>query len=163
MDIRGVYRFSSLMKQNKKAKNYAVFCFAGFFFLIFYVMEVIVKQIFYQRSANHYCGPPLGARARRSDGRESSRAWRPADFPGPSIFTGCTVRCHEDVPRHIYGLFDALGIRYRWVLTRGPLVRALVTVEDLVIHDAKEASWMAVHENERDLLEDTVYPRLVSL
>jgi hypothetical protein len=29
MDIRGVYRFSSLMKQNKKAKNYAVFCFAG--------------------------------------------------------------------------------------------------------------------------------------
>jgi hypothetical protein len=33
MDIRGVYRFSSLMKQNKKAKNYAVFCFAGNFFL----------------------------------------------------------------------------------------------------------------------------------
>jgi hypothetical protein len=29
MDIRGVYGFSSLMKQNKKAKNYAVFCFAG--------------------------------------------------------------------------------------------------------------------------------------
>jgi hypothetical protein len=23
--VRGVYRFSSLMKQNKKAKNYAVF------------------------------------------------------------------------------------------------------------------------------------------
>jgi hypothetical protein len=37
MDIRGVYRFSSLVKQNKKAKIYAVFCFAGkrFFFLIF--------------------------------------------------------------------------------------------------------------------------------
>jgi hypothetical protein len=29
MDTRGVYGFSSLMKQNKKAKNYAVFCFAG--------------------------------------------------------------------------------------------------------------------------------------
>jgi hypothetical protein len=29
MDVRGVYRFSSLMKQNKKAKNYAVFGFAG--------------------------------------------------------------------------------------------------------------------------------------
>jgi len=28
MDIRGVYRFSSLVKQNKKAKIYAVFCFA---------------------------------------------------------------------------------------------------------------------------------------
>jgi hypothetical protein len=30
--VRGVYRFSSLMKQNKKGKNCAVFCFAGFFF-----------------------------------------------------------------------------------------------------------------------------------
>ncbi len=29
MDIRGECGFSSLMKQNKKAKNYAVFCFAG--------------------------------------------------------------------------------------------------------------------------------------
>jgi hypothetical protein len=33
MDMRGVYGFSSLMKQNKKAKNYAVFCFAAIFFL----------------------------------------------------------------------------------------------------------------------------------
>jgi hypothetical protein len=54
MDIRGVYGFSSLMKQIKKAKNYAVFCFAGFFFLNFLCYEVIVKQIFYQRSTNHY-------------------------------------------------------------------------------------------------------------
>jgi hypothetical protein len=29
MDIRGVYRFSSLVKQKIKAKNHAVFCFAG--------------------------------------------------------------------------------------------------------------------------------------
>jgi hypothetical protein len=29
MDIRGVYGFSSLVKQKIKAKNYAVFCFAG--------------------------------------------------------------------------------------------------------------------------------------
>jgi hypothetical protein len=27
--VRGVYRFSSLVKQNKKGKNCAVFCFAG--------------------------------------------------------------------------------------------------------------------------------------
>ena len=27
--VRGEYRFSSIVKQNKKAKNYAVFCFAG--------------------------------------------------------------------------------------------------------------------------------------
>jgi hypothetical protein len=37
MDIRRVYGFSSLMKQKIKAKNYAVFCFAGkrIFFYIF--------------------------------------------------------------------------------------------------------------------------------
>ena len=66
-------------------------------------------------------GPPLGARARRPEGRESSRAWRPADFPAQSSFTGCTVRFHEDVLRHIYRLFQALGIQYSWVLTRGTL------------------------------------------
>jgi hypothetical protein len=38
MDIRGVYRFSSLVKQNKKAKNYAVFCFAGKRFFIYILM-----------------------------------------------------------------------------------------------------------------------------
>ena len=27
--VREVYRFSSLVKQNKKWKNYAVFCFVG--------------------------------------------------------------------------------------------------------------------------------------
>jgi hypothetical protein len=54
MDIRGVYAFSSNMKQKIKAKNYAVFCFAGFFFLKFLCYEVIVKQFFYKRSANHY-------------------------------------------------------------------------------------------------------------
>jgi hypothetical protein len=46
--------FSSLMKQNKKAKNYAVFCFAGKRKLLFYIYAVIVKQNFYKRSTNHY-------------------------------------------------------------------------------------------------------------
>jgi hypothetical protein len=54
MDIRGVYRFSSLMKQNKKAKNYAVFCFAGKKKLLFYIYDVIVKQKILKRSSNHY-------------------------------------------------------------------------------------------------------------
>jgi hypothetical protein len=56
MDIRGVYRFSSLVKQNKKAKIYAVFCFAGFCFLKFLCYEVVVKQKIYKRSTNHYWG-----------------------------------------------------------------------------------------------------------
>jgi hypothetical protein len=42
------------MKQNKKGKNCAVFCFAGFFFLNFFCYEVIVKQKIYKRSTNHY-------------------------------------------------------------------------------------------------------------
>ena len=42
------------MKQNKKGKNYAVFCFAGEKKLLFYIYAVIVKQIFYKRSTNHY-------------------------------------------------------------------------------------------------------------
>jgi hypothetical protein len=51
--VRGVYGFSSLMKQKIKGKNYAVFCFAGFFFLKFLCYEVIVKQKIYKRSTNH--------------------------------------------------------------------------------------------------------------
>jgi hypothetical protein len=54
MDIRGVYRFSSLMKQKIKAKKYAVFCFAGKKKLLFYIYAMIVKQKIYKRSTNHY-------------------------------------------------------------------------------------------------------------
>jgi hypothetical protein len=36
--------FSSLLKQNKKGKNCAVFCFAGIFFLNFLCYEVFAKQ-----------------------------------------------------------------------------------------------------------------------
>jgi hypothetical protein len=107
-------------------------------------------------------GPPLGGRARCSEARESSRVWRPADFPAQSSFTGCTG-CHEDVRATCTDSFQALGIQYRWVLTRGPLGSELVKAEDLAINNAKETSWMAVHDNERDLHEDTVYSSLVSL
>jgi hypothetical protein len=57
--VRGVYRFSSLVKQKIKGKNYAVFCFAGKKKLLFYIYAVIVKQIFYKRSTNHYWRPLL--------------------------------------------------------------------------------------------------------
>jgi hypothetical protein len=36
---KGVYRFSSLVKQNKKGKNCAVFCFAGKKKLLFYILR----------------------------------------------------------------------------------------------------------------------------
>ncbi len=53
-DIRGVYRFSSLMKQNKKAKMCFEIHIAGEKKLLFYIYDMIVKQIFYKRSTNHY-------------------------------------------------------------------------------------------------------------
>jgi hypothetical protein len=40
MDIRGEYRFSSLVKQKKKEKNYAVFYFTGKRFFL-YIYDVI--------------------------------------------------------------------------------------------------------------------------
>ncbi len=46
--------FSSLMKQKKKAKNYAVFCFAGKKKLLFYIYDVIVKQNFNERFRLYY-------------------------------------------------------------------------------------------------------------
>ena len=54
MDIRGVYMFSSLMKQNKKAKICFVICFAEKKKLLFYIYAVIVKQKIYKRSSNYY-------------------------------------------------------------------------------------------------------------
>jgi hypothetical protein len=53
VDIRGVYRFSSLVKQNKKAKIYAVFCFAGKRFF-FYICDVITSPEKEKSSASHY-------------------------------------------------------------------------------------------------------------
>jgi hypothetical protein len=49
-----MYGFSSLLKQNKKAKICFVICFAGFFFLKIFCYEVIVKQKIYKRSSNYY-------------------------------------------------------------------------------------------------------------
>jgi hypothetical protein len=39
MDIRGECGFSSLVKQNKKGKKCAVFCFAGKRKLVFYILR----------------------------------------------------------------------------------------------------------------------------
>ena len=42
--VRGEYRFSSLVKQNKKGKNCAVFCFAGKRKIYFFIYEVITWE-----------------------------------------------------------------------------------------------------------------------
>ena len=64
--------FSSRMKQNKKAKISAVFCFAGKKKLLFYIYAVIVKQNFYKRATIQqltYDGNPLGWRAHGRNAR----------------------------------------------------------------------------------------------
>jgi hypothetical protein len=55
--VRGVYRFSFLVKQNKKAKICFVIHIARERKLLFYIYVVIVKQNFYKQPANHYSGP----------------------------------------------------------------------------------------------------------
>jgi len=52
--VRGEYGFSSLLKQNKKAKICFVIYIAGKRKLFFYIYAVIVKQKIYKRSSNHY-------------------------------------------------------------------------------------------------------------
>jgi hypothetical protein len=54
MDIRGVYGFSSLMKQKKKLKITLLSFASPEKKLLFYIYDVIVKQKFYKRSTNHY-------------------------------------------------------------------------------------------------------------
>jgi hypothetical protein len=73
------------------------------------------------------------------------------------------VKSHEDIPRFIQDFFTALGLQYRWVVTRGTIGKTIVSAEDLDNDNAKEQLWMAVHEHEHDLLEDTVYRRIQAL
>jgi len=59
---RAEYRFSSLMKQNKKAKICFVIYIAGFFFLNFFCYEVFAKQKKTEESSNNYWWAPLRSR-----------------------------------------------------------------------------------------------------
>jgi len=101
-----------------------------------------------------------GARARSDDDR--GRPWNRRDFiPGDDPgWARCTVKRHEDFPRHIFRLFLLLGIQFRWLLTRGALGSALVTPAEAGIDDAKERAWMDTYETDRDTLEDVLYRRL---
>ena len=40
--------------------------------------------------------------------------------------------------------FTALGLQYRWVVTRGAIGKTIVSAEDLDNENAKEQLWMAV-------------------
>jgi len=58
---RGVYGFSSLVKQNKKGKNCAVFCFAGKRFFFSNICDVITSPEKEKSSANcYYSGIEFG-------------------------------------------------------------------------------------------------------
>jgi hypothetical protein len=59
MDIRGECGFSSLMKQNKKAKICFVICFAGFFFLKKSVMKCLRSKKREKSPVNTTLVPPI--------------------------------------------------------------------------------------------------------
>jgi hypothetical protein len=67
------------------------------------------------------------------------------------------------VPRGCSSPHLGLSIQYSWILSSGDLARQLVTTADLAIDDTQETTWMALHEHERDLLEDTMYLCLAAL
>jgi hypothetical protein len=78
-------------------------------------------------------GSSSRGRPRRDDDR--GRPWNRRDFIPPDNpgWACCTVKRHEDFPRHIFRLFLLLGIQFRWLLTRGALGRALVTDAEAAI------------------------------
>ena len=111
MSVRGVYRFSSLVKQNKKAKICFVIYIAGKRKLFFYIYAVIVKQIFYKRSSNYYCrrargfppgqspSPLVGAVPRPTPGSCFS-----AFFHGPAC--QCSAQCSACCERLCERLYE---------------------------------------------------------
>ncbi len=103
-------------------------------------------RLLYQRTLmNPYCpedtstdpaacgGSSSRGRPRRDD--DSGRPWNRRDFipPDDPGWACCTVKRHEDFPRHIFRLFLLLCIQFRWLLTRGALGRALVTDAEAAI------------------------------
>jgi hypothetical protein len=108
----------------------------------------------------------LGSRTRRTTDRDddSHHPWRKSNFPSDdAAFERCSVKSHEDFPRHVYHLFLVLCIQFRWVLMCCTLARALVSQEDIVIDKAKENAWMSLYEHDRDTLEDILYRSLQDL
>jgi len=103
-------------------------------------------------------------RTAESDDEHDQRLWHQSAFPSDdAAFARCRVKSHEDFPRHIYRLFLILGNQFRWVLMRGPLAHALVSQGELAIDNAKEHTWMAMYEHDRDTLEDILYRLLQDL
>jgi hypothetical protein len=101
-----------------------------------------------------------GGAARWHDARDRSEhddcgrytTWKKADFPTDDALRQCKVKRHEDLPRHIYLLFDILGLHFRWLLTRMGVGSKLVSSEELAVDDNKERAWMAVYANDRDVI-----------
>jgi len=48
------------------------------------------------------------------DERGLYSTWKKADFLTDEALRQCKVKQHDDLPRHIYLLFDILGLQFRW-------------------------------------------------
>jgi hypothetical protein len=67
------------------------------------------------------------------------------------IAPGANPTFHRTMP-HLNAAVSS-RMKFRWVLTRGTLARALVSTADIAIDDAKETACMALYEHDRDTLE----------
>ncbi len=108
---------------------------------------------------------PRAGRVPARDDERGRRQWRRSEFPSADdpAWARCTVKSHEDFPRHIYRLFLILYIQFHWLLTRGTLARVLVSSAELAIDDVKETTWMEMYEHDCDMLEDILYRSLQDL
>jgi hypothetical protein len=110
---------------------------------------------------NFLISTDVGLRSIDDHGRYT--AWKKADFPTDDTLRQCKVKRHEDLPCHIYLLFDILGIQFRWLLTRMGVGRTLVSSEERAVYDTKERAWMSVYAHDRDVIEDLLYHPLKTL
>jgi len=75
----------------------------------------------------------------------------------------CKVRSHIDIPVFVYHLLRKLGLSLRFLLTRGPIGRTLVSAQQLALDDERERRWMDVNSAQREMLEAIVYQRIEKL
>ena len=93
-------------------------------------------------------GPPVRNNA------PYERTFKKGDLPNCDHIV---VKEHMDVVAFVYHFMRALGLMFRWVITRGPIGRKLVTAEQLEHDNTREQTWMASNSSQRDLLEDELY------
>jgi hypothetical protein len=116
------------MKQKKKAKIYAVFCFAGKRFF-FYIYDVITWEKLKKSSANHYFGVDILPRFCRSIGRS-----RWSGSIGASSFGGDTDWARDWFQAFRRWWSNTIDVKLTHAL-EGDVTQTFVILESCVLSD----------------------------